>query len=176
MLAEMAGYLQIDPWPPAPDLLFWGALMLVGGGLLGEAVFRRLGLPRIVGYSAAGMAVALAGQGLDAGKLAGGVRLVVDLALALLLFELGSRVNLRWLRANPALLWTSAAESLASFAAIFVALRWLGQPVNVALTLATMLVAASAAVVGRVASELRSAGQVTERMIVLTALNTLASR
>lgn len=173
MLANIAGYLQIDPWPPVPDLLFWGALMLLAGGLLGEAVFRRFGLPRIVGYSAAGMVVALAGQGLDVGRLDGGVRLVVDLALALLLFELGSRVNLRWLRANPALLWTSAIEALASFIAIFVALRWLGLATNVALTIATMTVAASAAVVGRVASELRAAGQVTERMIVLTALNTL---
>src|SRR5665647_1225509 len=44
---------------------------------------------------------------------------------------------------------------------------------NVALTCATLAVAASAAVVGRVASELQSAGQVTERMLVLTALNTL---
>ncbi len=173
MLAQIAGYLQIEPWPPAPDLLFWGAIMLVGGGLLGEAVFRRFGLPRIVGYSAAGMVVALAGQGLDAGRLHGGVRLAVDLALALLLFELGARVNLRWLRANPALLWSSAAESLLSFIAIFVVLRWMGQATNVALTVATMTVAASAAVVGRVASEIKAAGQVTERMIVLTALNTL---
>jgi Kef-type K+ transport system membrane component KefB len=173
MLAQIAGYLQIDPWPPVPDLLFWGALMLIAGGLLGEAVFRRFGLPRIVGYSAAGMVVALAGQGLDAGRLHGGVRLAVDLALALLLFELGARVNLRWLRANPALLWTSAAESLLSFIAIFVALRWTGLETNVALTVATMTVAASAAVVGRVASEIKAAGQVTERMIVLTALNTL---
>lgn len=173
MLAQIAGYLQIEPWPPVPDLLFWGALMLIAGGLLGEAVFRRFGLPRIVGYSAAGMVVALAGQGLDAGRLHGGVRLAVDLALALLLFELGARVNLRWLRANPALLWSSAAESLLSFIAIFVALRWIGLETNVALTVATMTVSASAAVVGRVASEIKAAGQVTERMIVLTALNTL---
>ena len=101
--------------------------------------------------------------------------MIVDLALGLLLFELGCRVNLRWLRANPALMWSSAGESLLSFMAIFVALRWLGLDINVALTCATLGVASSAAVVGRVASELRSAGQVTERMIMLTALNTLAA-
>ncbi len=173
MLANIAGYLQIQPWPPEPGLLFWSALTLVAGGLIGEVVFRRLALPRIVGYSAVGMVIALSGTGPSAGQMGGGVRLIVDLALALLLFELGSRVNLRWLRANPALLWTSAAESLLSFFAIFLVLRWLGLDINVALACATMTVSASAAVVGRVSTELKSAGQVTERMIVLTALNTL---
>jgi Kef-type K+ transport system membrane component KefB len=173
MLANIAGYLQIQPWPPEPGLLFWSALTLVAGGLIGETVFRRLGLPRVVGYSAVGMVIALSGNGLAAGQMGGGVRLIVDLALALLLFELGSRVNLRWLRANPALLWTSAVESVLSFLAIFGVLRWLGLDTNVALACATMTVSASAAVVGRVSSELKSAGQVTERMIVLTALNTL---
>lgn len=173
MLANIAGYLQIQPWPPEPGLLFWSALTLVAGGLIGEVVFRRLALPRIVGYSAVGMVIALSGTGLEAGRMGGGVRLIVDLALALLLFELGSRVNLRWLRANPALLCTSAAESLLSFFAIFLSLRWIGLDTNVALACATMTVSASAAVVGRVSSELKSAGQVTERMIVLTALNTL---
>ena len=173
MLADIAGYLQIEAWPPVPDALFWGALTLIAGALLGETVFRRLGLPRIVGYGAVGMVIAIAGYGVHDGRLTGTVRLVVDLALALLLFELGSRVSLRWLRRNPALLWASAAESGLSFLAIFFALRWIGLDLNIALTCATMTVCASAAVVGRVASELKSAGQVTERMIVLTALNTL---
>lgn len=173
MLADIAGYLQIDPWPPRAGLLFWAALSLVLGGLLGEAVFRRLALPRIVGYSAVGMVIAITGHGAVAASMSGVVRLIVDLALALLLFELGARVNLRWLRANPALLWTSAAEALVTFVAIVGALRWMGLEPNVALACATMTVAASAAVVGRVATELKAAGQVTERMIMLTALNTL---
>ncbi len=173
MLATIAGYLQISPWPPVPDALFWGALLLVGGALLGEAVYRSFGVPRIVGYSAAGMVVTLLGNGLPGGRLTGTLRLIVDLALALLLFELGSRVNLKWLRANPALLWTSGAESLLSFAAIVAALRALGVDMNIALACATLTVSASGAVVGRVATELKAAGQVTERMIVLTTLNTL---
>ncbi|MEO6280881.1 MAG: cation:proton antiporter, partial [Roseateles sp.] len=114
---DIAGYLGLDRWPPQPDLLFWLALTMVAGALLGGAVFRVLGLPRIVGYSAAGMAVAALGRGLGDGQLHGTDRLIVDLAMALLLFELGSRVSLRWLRVNPALLLTSAAESLLTFGA-----------------------------------------------------------
>ncbi|MCK7500427.1 MAG: hypothetical protein MZW92_66765 [Comamonadaceae bacterium] len=171
MLETIAGYLQIDPWPPQPGVVFWGALALVAGALLGEAARRWFGVPRIVGCSAVGLAIGLAGFG--GGMLAGPARLVVDLALALLLFELGSRVRLRWLQANPALLATSALEAFASLAAIYLVLRWAGQPVHVALACATLCTSASGAVIARVAGELKSAGQVTERMIVLTALNTL---
>lgn len=171
MWSEWAGFLQIEAWPPVPGIAFWAALALVTGALVGEAVRRVFGVPRIVGYSGVGLVLGLAGFGASAPQ--GSARLIVDLALALLMFELGSRVRLRWLRANPALLLTSAAESLATFAAIYAALRWIDQPVNVALTCATLGSCTSGAVIARVAGELKAAGQVTERMIVLTALNTL---
>ncbi len=175
MLSDIPRFLQID-WPIAPGVVFWLALMLVAGALLGELVFRRLTLPRIVGYSAVGMLAALLGQDASTRYATGPLRVVIDLALGLLLFELGSRVNLRWLRSNPALWYTSAAESVLSFAAMFGVLHWvMGLSPQVSVICATMGVAASAAVVGRVASEMRAAGQVTERMIVLTALNTLVA-
>lgn len=173
MAHDIATYLQIAPWPLQPDVIFWSALILVAGGTLGEMVFRRAGLPRIVGYSAVGMFIAVLSHGSSEHYLSGVVRVIVDLALGLLLFELGSRVSLRWLRANPALLCTSVAEALLSFLAVFAALRWLGLGLNVALACATLTLATSAAVIGRVASELHSAGQVTERMVIMTALNTL---
>ena len=179
MWADLATHLQIEPWPPAPDLALGLALALVAGGLVGELVFRWLRLPRAVGYGVVGIAAALVGRGLwpdlQALPLQGSLRLLVDLALGLLLFELGARVHLRWLRANPALLATSALESLLSFAAIAVVLHGLGAPLPVALSCGALGVAASAAVASQVSADLRSAGQVTERMLVLTALNTLAA-
>jgi Kef-type K+ transport system membrane component KefB len=172
-MADLAAWLPLDRWPPRPDALLWVSLTLIVGALLGEGVQRWLRLPRIVGYSAAGMLVAASGFGFGDGQLPRDIRLIVDLALALLLFELGSRVSLRWLRANPALLWTSAAESVASFVAIVVVLRWFGHDANFALACAVITLSASGAVIGRVSTEIKSAGQVTERMIVLSALNTL---
>lgn len=173
MLADIGGYLQIDPWPPQPDLLFFLALTLIVGGLIGELAQRWLRLPRIVGYGAVGVLIAWAGFGLPGGRMSAPIRVIVDLALALLLFELGARVRLSWLRANPALLWTSAAESVLSFAAVVFVLRQLGLDMDVAVPCATLTVAASASVVGRVATEMKAAGQVTERMVMFTALNTL---
>ncbi|MGQ3051214.1 MAG: cation:proton antiporter [Roseateles sp.] len=169
----IADYLGLERWPPQPDLLFWLALTMVAGALLGGAVFRVLGLPRIVGYSAAGMVVAALGRGLGDGQLRGTDRLIVDLAMALLLFELGSRVSLRWLRVNPALLLTSAAESLLTFGAAFAALRWYGLEAQLAMAGAVLFGASAGAVIARVTTELKTAGQVTERAIVLSALNTL---
>ncbi len=173
MLSNLAEYLQIGPWLPGPTAVFWATLILISAALLGELSNRFAGLPRIVGYSAAGMVIALTGRGISQGRLDGVLGLIVDLALALLLFELGSRVRLRWLRSNPALLATSAAESLLSFAAIAAALYALGVELNLALVCATLTVSASGAVLGRVATEIDAAGQVTERMLLLTALNTL---
>lgn len=173
MLAEIAGYLQIEPWPPEPGSLFWLSLALVAGALLGEGVQRLLAVPRIIGYGAVGLLLAAGGYGLRDGQLPGALRLVVDLALGVLLFELGSRVRLAWLRDNPWLLATSVLESLLSFAAVAAVMRAFGFGWPLAFIAAAIVVPVSAAVVGRVAGDLGAAGQVTERLIVLTALNTL---
>ncbi len=86
MAADLAAFLQIHPWPPDPGPLFWLALALVAGALLGEAAQRLLSVPRIVGYGAVGLALAASGLGLQGGVLPPPVRLVVDLALGVLLF------------------------------------------------------------------------------------------
>ncbi|RZS52320.1 cation:proton antiporter [Sphaerotilus mobilis] len=172
-LEDVARVLHIEPWPPDPGALFWAVLMLLAGGLLGELVARWTRLPRVMGYTAAGIGMALSGQGLTGAAMPGSLKLVIDLALALLLFEIGARVRLRWLRDNPALLATSLAEALLTLVTVHGALRWAGLDPAVALGCAVLAVPASAAVAGRVSLELGAAGQVTERMILLTALNTL---
>lgn len=164
---------SVMSWPPVPDALMWLSLVLIGGALVAEAVFRFLGLPRIVGYALAGMGVGMAGYGVSSGTVPGGLRLVVDLALALLLFELGSRVHLRWLRTNPFLLVTSLAESLLTFTAVYFVMRYMGLDAVSAAALAVLAVPASPAVIARVASEFGAAGQVTERVTLMAALNTL---
>lgn len=172
----LAELLQIEPWQPTSGPLFWLALGLVAGGWLGELVRRVFGLPRIVGYGAVGLLLALAGHGVQADQPGGvppALRLVVDLALGVLLFEMGTRVRLAWLRVNPALLATGVLESLLSFLAVALVMRLFGFGWTASLTAAAILVPVSAAVVGQVAGELGAAGQVTERLIMLTAINTL---
>jgi Kef-type K+ transport system membrane component KefB len=160
-------------WPPKADGLLWISLVIIGGAVVGEFVFRLIGLPRIVGYALAGMGVGMAGYGVAAGPLSSSLRLLVDLALALLLFELGSRVYLRWLRINPFLLATSLAEAVLTFVVVYLTMRWLGVDGPSAAALGVLAVPASPAVIARVASEFGAAGQVTERVSMMSALNTL---
>jgi len=148
------------------------AAMLVAGALAGEAIARTTRLPRLVGYTLAGWMAAVAGLGASI-PLQGMASLVVDVALGLLLFEIGTRVRLRWLRRNPGLFATSVAEAALGAGAVYGALWALGEPPMVAAACAVLAVPASAAVAGRMALELGADGQVTQRMTTLTALNTL---
>lgn len=162
----------LPAWPPRPDGVFWVGAALVLATLTGESVFRFLRWPRLVGYAAAGMIIAAGGTGLNVYSLQPSARAIVDAALAVLLFEIGHRVNLRWLRANPALLAMSLLESALGFAAVFVTLLFLGFSRLQAAAVAGLLMATSPAVALRISSEFRANGQVTERLLLLSALNT----
>jgi Kef-type K+ transport system membrane component KefB len=155
-----------------PQTLMLGAAIVVAGALAGEGIARASRLPRLVGYTLAGWVLVAIGASVTL-PLDGRAGLVVDLALALLLFEIGSRVRLRWLRRNPGLLATSLAESLVAAVAVYFGLRLLDLSPMVAAASAVLAIPASAAVAGRVALELGADGQVTQRMTCLTALNTL---
>lgn len=173
LLQSLSFMGEVTRWPPKSDALLWISLVIIGGALIGEFVFRLLGLPRIVGYALAGMGVGMAGYGVAAGELSHTLRMLVDLALSLLLFELGSRVYLRWLKINPFLLVTSLAEAILTFVAVYLTMRWFGLDGASAAAVGVLAVPASPAVIARVASEFGAVGQVTERVSMMSALNTL---
>lgn len=159
------------PWTLQPDTLLGAALLAVIAALAGEAVWRVLRWPRLVGYVMVGTALALSGRGAGGDEPA--LRVVIDGALALLLFEAGARLRLRWLARNPWLLATSVAEALLTGIVVFAVLSMFGLPGNVATPLSIVAVCVSPAVLQRVVGELHAAGQVTERLLTLAALNTL---
>jgi Sodium/hydrogen exchanger family len=163
--------LVTTPWTLAPDTLLGAALLAVLAALAGEAVWRVLRWPRLVGYVLVGTALAFAGRGAEGDEPA--LRVVIDGALALLLFEAGARLKLRWLARNPWLLATSVAEALLTGMAVFVVLMAFNLPREVAAPLSIVAVCVSPAVLQRVVGELHAAGQVTERLLALAALNTL---
>ena len=168
-----APFFFLPDWPLTLSPLLWIALAVVGAALAGEWVRHNLGLPRITAYPVVGMLVAaLAGDRLVAENNEW-LHRGLDVALAILLFELGSRVDLRWLRNNRWLLVTSLCESLAAFGAVFVLSRYLGLALEPAVLLAAISMATSPAVVMRVVAESNAQGQVSTRLLVLTALNTI---
>ncbi len=163
--------LITSPWTLQPDTLLGAALLALLAALLGEVVWRVLRWPRMLGYGMVGTALAFAGQSASGNEPA--LRLAIDAALAMLLFEAGARLNLRWLVRNPWLLASSAAEAVLTAVAVWWVLRSLAVPPEAAAPLAIIASAVSPVVLQRVVGELHAAGQVTERLLALGALNTL---
>ena len=152
-------------------LIAW-PLILMAAWLAGEWSYRRWQLPRVCAYGAVGLL--LGGVGLSQGVASRETQgFMASVALSLALFELGYRVNPRWFRHNPWVLMAGIAQALLTFGTVF----WVAGQFNVAidlrLVLAALCVATSPAAVMRVTHELRSAGQVTERLLHLCALNCL---
>jgi Kef-type K+ transport system membrane component KefB len=165
--------LQFLPaWPLTPTPLGWIAVLLLVAILAGESVRRFLRTSRVIGYLAIG---ALLGPGIGGvidGATVATLRIFVDIAVGMLLFELGQRVDLSWLRRNPSLLAASMLEAALTFMLVYVAMTYFGiRPVSAAAA-SLLAVATSPAVVMTVIKDLRAQGQITERVMLLSALNT----
>lgn len=166
----------LPSWPLQADAILLAALTLVSAALAGEGLFKFFGWPRIIGYSLIGMIAGAMGFAIQAGTLVrdrSAFAIVFDMGMALLLFEVGGRVNLSWLRANPWLLATSIAEATLTFIAVTVLIISLGYDATLATAAAIIMVATSPAVVMRVTAEFKAQGQLSERLLLLAALSTV---
>lgn len=152
--------------------VLFGAL-LAAGLIGGEALRRYAGLPRITGYVLAGVALGPHGTGLLGAAALTNARALIDLSLGLVVFELGFRLDFAWLRRNRWLFVTAIAECAFCFGAIFATLTHFGYAGVLAACAAAIGTATEPAVVLLVAHELRAEGQVTARMLLFTAVNTV---
>jgi Kef-type K+ transport system membrane component KefB len=162
----------LPPWPPLANQMFWIGALLAAGVVCGEVVRRYLRLPRITGYAAAGLALGPGGLGLIDKPVLEELSVFADVAIGLVLFELGQRLDLAWLRRTPALALMGVAESLGAAALVFFTLHYYFHLAPLAAGVAAAIaVTTSPAVLMRVAAELRAEGQVTERALIVTAIN-----
>ena len=167
-----AEYPFLPAWPPTLTPLAWVAVLLLTAIVVGEATRRWLRISRVVGYLLVGAALGPNAAGvLDADTLAT-LRIFSDIAVGLLLFELGQRVDLGWMRRNPWLLLTSVLEALLTLAAVYALMRMFDVRPVIAAAAGVLAIATSPAVVVTLVKDLQAQGQVTERVILFTALNT----
>jgi Kef-type K+ transport system membrane component KefB len=152
--------------------ILFGAL-LAAGLLAGEAINRYASLPRITGYALAGVALGPQVSGLLGADALHSLRVLIDLSIGLIVFELGFRLDFAWLKLNRWLFVTAIAESVFSFGAIYAALSYFEFRPLLAASAAAIGTATSPAVVMLVAHELRAEGQITERMLLFTAVNSV---
>jgi Kef-type K+ transport system membrane component KefB len=159
-----------ESWPAMNVLLVFGVLLAFGtlGGLLAARV---RWLPTITGFMALGLIVGPSGLGLLSQDALGGARVLVDIALGLILFQLGATLHPWLVLKNRALVVTSLVESGVTFAAILVLMLWFGSPLVVAVLAAAIAVSSSPAVLLHVAHELHAKGPTVDAAQSLVALN-----
>lgn len=151
------------------------AILLVAGIVVAEVVRRALRLPRVTGYLLCGALIGPTWLGFVTPDDIAPLHVVGEMALGLVVFELGSRVDLVWLRRNPWLLATSLVEAGVTFVAVAGLLVALRVDAAIAAVVAAICVASSPAVLLRISHELRARGQATERAMLLCALNAIYS-
>jgi len=98
-------------------------------------------------------------------------KIVIDIALALILYRLGLSIDLRAVLKDKALLVVSFVESGLTFAAVYFALTWFGVPKLPGAVIAAIAISSSPAVLIHVAHELGAEGITTDRSEALVALN-----
>ncbi len=163
-------FLPTLPFQLSYPLLF-GVLLVAG--MLGGEIARAVRVPRIVGYALVGFVFGPLATAMGMGPMIDEARIFVDLALGLVLFDLGRRMDLKWMRRDWTLAATGLAESLFTFVVVFIVLEALDfRPVQAGLG-AAICMTTSPAVVLLTVHDTHSEGQVTERALNLTALNGL---
>lgn len=155
----------------AADPVLGVALLMLVAVLLAETLHRTWRLPRICGHMLTGavagpvMLRLLEGLDLDPWKP------LIDLAVGALVFELGSRIRPRWLLDNRWLALSCLLQALLCGTFVTVALHWLGAPWLTAAVAGTVALSTSPVIVLAVTHESRARGQVTERLLMMAAIN-----
>ena len=150
----------------------WSILLALAAAA-GHLVQRYTGLPKVIGYSIIGAVAGFAGFTGAVWPLQGIGLFMLELGVAVVLFEAGGRISLRWFKHNPMVLVQSLLESGLTLFAVYYAMQWMGVRDAVAQPLAMLAMAASPAVLSRVLIDTRASGPVSERAMVLSTLGTL---
>lgn len=155
---------------PAIWQLAWpGALAFAW--VAGEFAHRWTGLPRISLYGLIGFLFGNIASDLVSRTDGDSFILLANVAFGLILFELGYRINLRWLRSNPWIGVAGGVEAVGTFIVVYAVARWFDMAPLGSLLLASLAMSTSPAGIVRVLNEENSSGQVTERVLHLSALN-----
>lgn len=160
---------------PAMNLLLVFGVLLAFGTLGGLLAARLRWLPTITGFMALGLIVGPSGLGLLSPRALNEARVLVDIALGLILFQLGATLH-PWLALkNRALVVTSLVESTLTFSAILGLMMLIGSPPLVAVLAAAIAVSSSPAVLMHVAHELHAEGPTVDAAEALVAMNNVLS-
>lgn len=166
----------LPPFPDQLDSLALFSLLLVIGLLVGEWLRAHFGWPKVIGYVLAGTLFGPSLLGWISIETLAQTRPIADAALGLLMLEIGRRLDLRWLFHNRELMRATLGDIVLSFLAIyFFSYAVVGLSPAWAAAAAAVTMASAPAVVLLTVEESSAQGQVTERIILHTALGSAAA-
>lgn len=161
----------LPAWPLPVNTLFFFGFLLFCGALGGYVAHRWPWLPSITGFMVVGFVAGPNVLGLIGPEALGKSRIVVDVALALILYRLGLSLDVKRFVQDRSLVVISLVESGLTFIAVYFCLGWFGIDGIPAAVIATVAISSSPAVLIHVAHELGASGPVTTRSMSLVALN-----
>lgn len=149
-------------------LLFLAAL------LSAEVTVRLTRVPRIVALVVAGAAIGWLRSVSATASLMPLPRSLLEVLALVLIFEVGQRVPLSWLRRNPWLFVTSLAESALTFVGVLSILVLVFRaPMLQSVFVSVICMASSPIVVMCVSKDLAARGQIAERALLLSTLSSV---
>lgn len=151
-------------------LLSFGSLLLFGlaGGYL---VSKNRWVPRITGYLLIGFALGAEGLNWVSGDVLKLANIFADIAVALLVYQLGRYVDIGWLRREKWLVATVVSGAVLCFVLVWVVLEWFGNPRSLAMLAGLLAIGTSPSIVMVVVRDLKAEGMVTRRLAAMTALS-----
>lgn len=149
---------------------------LLAAGVIGAEFCKRLlHLPAITGCILTGLLIGPLGLNLLTTPVLNEFRFIVDAALGLILFELGRRIDVVWLLRESSLLVTGLLVETLIFVSLYLFLTHVGISSALAAMAAAIGITSSPAVALLLVRELKAEGQLTERMLHLTALSNVSA-
>ncbi|MFO1218257.1 MAG: cation:proton antiporter [Burkholderiaceae bacterium] len=149
------------------------ALVVLLALLVANALHRHARLPRLFGYLLVGALASTAMFDLISRADLDPWKPLIDLGVAALVFELGTRLRPRWLIDNPWLTASCVLEALLAALAVGAALVALGAPGASASVAAAVAAATSPVITMAAVLEGRPRGQVAERLLTMSAFNSV---
>ncbi len=162
----MAGLRGADP-------VLGLALVVLVGLIVANLLHRHLRLPRLFGYLLIGAVASPAVLDLLSRGDLDPWKPLIDLGVAALVFELGTRLRPRWLLDNPWFTVSCVLEALLAALAVGFALVMLGAPGMSACVAGAVAAATSPVMTMAAVLEGRPRGQVAERLMTMSAFNSV---
>lgn len=158
--------------------LQWNALLLFGSLLLiglmgGYVVAKNSWILRLTGYLLVGFALGAGGVNWLSGDVLKLAETFSDIALALVVYQLGRYVDIGWLRREKWLSATVVMSAILCFGFVWGGLEWLGVARPLATLAGVFAIGTAPAVVMVVVRDLGAEGHITRRLATMTALNNL---